>query len=45
MDGFTVKNSNQFLNSGSYLDQRSLKVDNALVDKNKDLNKMSCDEA
>ncbi len=38
MDGFTVKNSNQFLNSGSYLDQRSLKVDNALVDKNKDLN-------
>lgn len=29
MDGFTVKNANQFLNSTSYLDQRSLKVDSA----------------
>lgn len=38
MEGFTVKNANQFLNSGSYLDQRSLKVDNSSLDKVKDLN-------
>jgi flagellar hook-basal body complex protein FliE len=38
MDGFTVKNANQFLNSSSYLDQRSLKVDNTSIDKIKDLN-------
>ncbi|MCB0368880.1 MAG: flagellar hook-basal body complex protein FliE [Bdellovibrionales bacterium] len=38
MDGFTVKNANQFLNSGSYLDQKSLKVDNTSVDKLKSLN-------
>ncbi|NUM59404.1 MAG: flagellar hook-basal body complex protein FliE [Bdellovibrionaceae bacterium] len=44
MDGFTVKNASQFLNSGSYLDQKSLRVDNTGLDssssisKTKDLN-------
>ncbi|OYZ18402.1 MAG: flagellar hook-basal body complex protein FliE [Bdellovibrio sp. 28-41-41] len=26
MDGFNIKNSNQFLNNSNYLDQRSMKV-------------------